>query len=99
MRTNNVICLPLIRVVGPLQIDVLLIRKQATNFRPELVESKLGQQKLYVYVDKRTIPYATCENGISDVEEKAPLPPSWPIVREHVSSHPVWLCASLIVFR
>jgi len=86
---NNVICLPLIRVVGPLQVDVLLVPKQAIEFRPDVVESKLGQQKSYVCVDKRTIPYATCENGTSDVEEKVPLPPSWAIVREHVSSHPV----------
>jgi len=62
---NNVICSPLIRVVGPLQVDVLLVPEQAIDFRPELVELKLGQQKLYVCVDKRTIPYATCENGIS----------------------------------
>ena len=87
---NNVICSPLIRVVGLVQVDILLVPEQAIDFRPELVESKLGQQKSYVCVDKRAIPYATCENGTSDVEEEVlPLPRSWAIVREHVLSHPV----------
>ena len=86
---NSVICLPLVRVIDPLQGDVLLVLKQAIKFRPESVESKLGQQKLYVCADKRTVPYVTCENGINYIEEVLPLPPSWPIVREHVSSHPV----------
>ena len=89
IRMNLVIYSPLVRVIGALQVDILLVPKQAIEFRPELVKSKLGQKKLYVSADKRTVPYATCENGIDHGEEKAPLPPLWPIVREHVSSHPV----------
>ena len=40
------------------------------------MESELGQQKLYVCVDKRTVPYATCEDGANYVEEEVPFPPS-----------------------
>ena len=35
---KNDSCLPLIRVVGPIQVDVLLAPKQAIEFRPDLVE-------------------------------------------------------------
>lgn len=97
--THNVSFLPFIGVINSLQGDILLVLEQAIEFRPQTMESKLCQQKLYICADKRPVSCADYGRGILCGRREVPLPPSWPMVRAHVSSHPVWLCASLMVYQ